>query len=81
MQSIWNYLTSKKNFPTASKINLRQISNILGNCFREATKQAYLYALLYAATQGITYYMYGLSFRTGGWLVEIGEMKANTVYT
>lgn len=49
--------------------------------FRESKKQALLYALLYAATQGINYYMYALSFRAGGILVEIGEMNAKGVYT
>ncbi|KAF4517428.1 hypothetical protein B566_EDAN005037 [Ephemera danica] len=48
--------------------------------FREAKKQAFLYALVFAFSQAIIYMMYGSAFRFGAYLIEIKDMTPTEVY-
>lgn len=50
------------------------------SCCREAKKQAYVYAALFAMSQSITYVLYSVAFRYGSYLVLEGEMTPSAVY-
>ncbi|XKL66217.1 hypothetical protein PGB90_009637 [Kerria lacca] len=48
--------------------------------YKESKWQAFLYSFLYSLTQGVSFYMYAIAFRYGGYLVEIGEMTSENIY-
>ncbi|XP_071446041.1 ATP-dependent translocase ABCB1-like [Hetaerina americana] len=48
--------------------------------YQEAKKQAYIYALVYAFSQGVIFMMYAAAFRFGAYLIEIEEMEPTDVY-
>jgi len=47
---------------------------------KEAKKQAYIYAALFALSQSITYILYSIAFKYGSYLVLQGEMTPSAVY-
>ncbi|KAL5240368.1 hypothetical protein ACI65C_007778 [Semiaphis heraclei] len=47
---------------------------------KEAKKQAYIYAGLFALSQSITYILYSVAFKYGSYLVLQGEMTPSAVY-
>ncbi|XP_008178172.1 multidrug resistance protein 1A isoform X2 [Acyrthosiphon pisum] len=47
---------------------------------KEAKKQAYIYAALFALSQSITYFLYAVAFKYGSYLVLQGEMSPSAVY-
>lgn len=47
---------------------------------KEAKKQAYIYAALFALSQSITYILYSVAFKYGSYLVLHGEMTPSAVY-
>lgn len=47
---------------------------------REAKKQVYMYAALFAFSQSITYVLYSIAFKYGSYLVLQGEMTPSAVY-
>ncbi|XP_060852924.1 ATP-dependent translocase ABCB1-like isoform X2 [Rhopalosiphum padi] len=47
---------------------------------KEAKKQAYIYAALFALSQSITYVLYSVAFKYGSYLVLQGEMTPSAVY-
>lgn len=47
---------------------------------REAKKQVYMYAALFALSQSITYILYSVAFKYGSYLVLQGEMTPSAVY-
>lgn len=48
--------------------------------FKEATKQAYIYSIVFALSQAVIYMMYAGAFRFGAYLIEIGDMAPTDVY-
>ncbi|XP_046390861.1 ATP-dependent translocase ABCB1-like isoform X2 [Ischnura elegans] len=48
--------------------------------YREAKKQTYIYAMVYAFSQGVIFMMYAAAFRFGAYLIEIEEMEPTDVY-
>ncbi|XP_065339675.1 ATP-dependent translocase ABCB1-like isoform X2 [Cloeon dipterum] len=48
--------------------------------FREARKQALLYAMVFSFSQAVIYLMYAGAFRYGAYLIEIGDMIPTDVY-
>lgn len=48
--------------------------------FREAKKQAHVYAVAFAFSQSIIFVIYGFSFWFGAYLVGKDEMQAEEVY-
>jgi hypothetical protein len=48
--------------------------------FREAKKQALLFAAVFSFSQAVIYAMYAGAFRFGAYLIEIGDMEAIDVY-
>lgn len=47
---------------------------------REAVKQAYIYAIVFAFSQAVIYLMYAGAFRFGAYLIGIGDMSPTDVY-
>ncbi|VVC36193.1 Hypothetical protein CINCED_3A013935 [Cinara cedri] len=47
---------------------------------KEAKKQVYMYAALFALSQSITYVLYSVAFKYGSYLVLQGEMTPSAVY-
>lgn len=48
--------------------------------YREAKKQTYMYATLFALSQSITYVLYSIAFKYGSFLVLQDEMTPSAVY-
>ncbi|CAG0888376.1 unnamed protein product [Darwinula stevensoni] len=48
--------------------------------FREAKKQAYVYGLVFAFSQGTLFFIYAGAFRLGGYLISINDMIPTNVY-
>lgn len=48
--------------------------------FNEAKKQAYVYGLVYAFSQGVIFIIYAGAFRLGAYLVAIEDMTPTDVY-
>jgi len=54
--------------------------NSLNDPFKNAKKQAFSFAIMYAISQAVIYGMYSVSFKYGAFLVEIGDMSATDIY-
>lgn len=48
--------------------------------WREAKKQAFVYAAVFSLSQVVVYLMYAGAFRFGAYLIETGDMTATDVY-
>nr|AID66618.1 P-glycoprotein [Anadara sativa] len=48
--------------------------------YRSALQQAQLYAVSFAFSQGILFFIYGGAFRFGAWMVELDQMTPANVY-
>lgn len=48
--------------------------------FREAKKQALIYAVVFGFSQAVIFIMYAGAFRFGAYLIEIGDLTASDVY-
>ncbi|XP_064599295.1 ATP-dependent translocase ABCB1-like isoform X2 [Liolophura sinensis] len=55
-------------------------SNFLQKPYKENLKQALVYALAFAFSQGIIFMLYGGAFRFGAYMVTLGRMSGDEVY-
>ncbi|CAI6347628.1 unnamed protein product [Macrosiphum euphorbiae] len=59
---------------------ISKYENSLNDPFKNAKKQAFSFAIMYAVSQAVIYGMYSVSFKYGAFLVEIGDMSATDIY-
>uniref|UniRef100_A0A0A9VZD9 ABC-type xenobiotic transporter n=3 Tax=Lygus hesperus TaxID=30085 RepID=A0A0A9VZD9_LYGHE len=62
------------------KLFLERYKKYLQEPYKEARKQAYYYATVFAVTQSVLYIMYSVAFQFGAKLIERDEMTPTAVY-
>lgn len=62
------------------KLFLNLYMRYLDEPFKEAKKQAFIYAAVFGFSQAVIFMMYAGAFRFGAYLIDINEMTATEVY-